>query len=366
MTLTYYLRFAICHLRFAICLGGYFMKGLAKVARGEGHVQIIDAPEPQVKPGYVIIEVKAAGICGTDLHIYHDEFKTMPPVIMGHEVAGVIAEVGEGVTTCRPGDRVTSETYFYVCGQCQFCREGFVNLCPHRRSIGSGVNGAFTRYVLVPQHNIHHLPDNVDDHAGALSEPLACCVHALEQTRVEPGDVAVISGPGAIGLLMMQVVKAAGAQVIVLGTNADEARLEYARALGVDYTFNVQQVDSAAAVRDLTRGLGADVVFECAGAAPSAQNCVALVRREGRYAQVGLFGKPVLWDLDQVCYKELKVSGSNASTPSAWRKTMALLAAGQVQTKPLISNIFPITEWRQAFDLFEQKSGFKLLLTPVD
>ena len=342
------------------------MKGVAKVAAGEGNVALIETPEPEIKPGYVIIEVKAAGICGTDLHIYHDEFKTKPPVIMGHEVAGEVAAVGEGVKTCTPGDRVTSETYFYVCGQCQFCREGFVNLCPSRRSIGSAVNGAFTRYLLVPQHNIHHLPPGVEIEAGALTEPLACCVHALELTRVEPGDTAIVSGPGAIGLLMAQVAKAAGARVMVLGTNADEARLETARQLGMDEVLNVQAADAGAAIRDRTGGLGADVVFECAGAAPSAYNCLDLVRRQGRYAQVGLFGKPISWDLDQVCYKELKVSGSNASVPSAWRKALALLGSGQVQTKPLISTVLPITGWQLAFEMFERRQGHKILLTPVD
>ncbi|GIK38385.1 MAG: alcohol dehydrogenase catalytic domain-containing protein [Chloroflexota bacterium] len=342
------------------------MKGVAKITPGEGNVALIDAPEPQVLPQHVLIEVKAAGICGTDLHIYHDEFKSTPPVIMGHEVAGVVVEVGEGVESCRPGDRVTSETYFYVCGQCQFCREGFINLCPSRRSIGSRANGAFTRYLLVPQQNIHPLPDSVDEQAGALTEPLACCVRALELTRVEPGETAVISGPGAIGLLMMQVVKAAGARVIVLGTNADEARLEKAAQMGADFAFNVQTTDTLTTIREMTNGLGADVVFECAGAAPSAQHCLDLVRRQGRYAQVGLFGKPIAWDLEQVCYKELKVSGSNATVPSAWRKAVALLANGQVQVGPLISHVLPISEWQHAFNLFEQRQGHKIILTPIE
>jgi L-iditol 2-dehydrogenase len=342
------------------------MKGVAKIAPGEGNVALIDVPEPEVTTGHVLIEVKAAGICGTDLHIYYDEFKTRPPVIMGHEVAGLVAEVGEGVTNCRPGDRVTSETYFYVCGKCQFCREGQPNLCPHRLSIGSGVNGAFTKYVLVPQHNIHHLPDNVDEQAGALTEPLACCVHALELNRVEPGDAVVVSGPGSIGLLMLQVVKAAGARVIVLGTSRDEARLAKAHQLGADDVYNVETTDTLATIRDMTGGLGADVVFECAGAGPSARHCLELVRRKGRYVQVGLFGNAVSWDLDQLCYKELRLSGSNASVPSAWRKALALLTSGQVQTRPLISDVWPITDWPQAFERFEKRDGFKLLLIPVD
>jgi L-iditol 2-dehydrogenase len=342
------------------------MKGVAKIARGEGHVDLIEVPVPAITPGHVLIEVTAAGVCGTDLHIYHDEFPTQPPVIMGHEVAGRVAEVGEGVSTCRPGDRVTSETYFYVCGRCEFCRDGFVNLCPHRKSIGSGVNGAFTRYVLVPQHNIHLLPARVDEFAGALTEPLACCVHALEMTRVEPGETVVVSGPGAIGSLMAQVVKAAGGKVVLLGTTVDEVRLELAQTLGADIALNVEQVDSKALLLEMTGGLGADAVFECSGAAPSAQHCLSLVRRRGRYAQVGLFGKPIVWDLEQVCFKELQVSGSFATVPSAWRKALTLLASGQVQTGPLISHTFPITEWRDAFTIFEKRQGLKIVLTPVE
>lgn len=341
------------------------MRGVAKIARGEGNVALIDAPEPQpAHQGQVVIEVKAAGICGTDLHIYHDEFPSDPPVIMGHEVAGVVVAVGPGVTGWQVGDRVTSETYFSVCGHCQFCRDGFPNLCPERRSIGSKANGAFTRYLLLPQHNLHRLPDHVDDRTGALTEPLACCVHALELTRVEPGELAVISGPGAIGLLTLQVIKAAGARVVILGTNADEARMAAAGQLGADFLVNVQQQDPAGLIRELSAGLGADVVFECAGAGPSARTCLSLVRRRGRYAQVGLFGRPVEWDLEQVCYKELQVSGSNATVPSAWRKALALLASGQVQMAPIISTVLPIAEWRQAFDLFEARDGLKILLTP--
>lgn len=341
------------------------MLGVAKTARGKGNVSLIDVPEPKPGPGQVVIEVTAGGICGTDIHIYYDEFPMDPPVIMGHEVAGVVVDVGDGVSTVQVGDRVTSETYFSVCGQCQFCRDGFPNLCPRRRSIGSKENGAFTRYLLVPQQNVHQLPETVDQFSGVLTEPLACCVHALELTRVEPGEIAVVSGPGTIGLLTTQVIKAAGARVVVLGTSADEARLEMARELGADLALNVQAVEAQPLILELTDGLGADVVFECAGAPLSAQACLQLVRRRGRYAQVGLFGQPVQWDLDQVCYKELQVSGSNASVPSAWRKALNLLGAGQVRIQPLISDVVPITEWHDAFRRFEERSGFKILLTPV-
>jgi L-iditol 2-dehydrogenase len=227
------------------------------------------------------------------------------------------------------------------------------------------VNGGFARYVVVPERNLHRLPDHVDDLAGALTEPLACVVHgALELPRLMPGDIAVVAGPGAIGLLTLQAIKAAGAHVVLLGTDQDAHRLALAQQLGADHVVNVQRDDPTKLIADLTDGVGADIVYECSGAAPAAQQLLTLVRRAGQYAQIGLFGKPVAWDLDQICYKELTVTGSNASVPSAWRRALVLLAEGKVQTRPLISHMFPLSDWRQAFDLFERRSGVKMVLLP--
>ena len=341
------------------------MQAVMKVAPGVGNVELREIAEPLPPPGHVVIQVRAAGICGTDLHIYHDEFRTRPPVVIGHEVAGTVAALGSGVEHTTVGERVTTETYFSTCGECRFCRAGQPNLCPERKSIGSAVNGGFTRYVVVPERNLHRLPENVDYQAGALTEPLACVVHgALELPRLLPGDIAVVAGPGAIGLLTLQAVKAAGAHVILLGTEQDQHRLALAQQLGADHVVNVQREDPAKLVADLTDGVGADIVYECSGAGPAAQQLLTLVRRAGQYAQIGLFGKPVAWDLDQICYKELTVTGSNASVPSAWGRALRLLAEGKVQTRPLISHTFPLSGWRQAFDLFEQRRGVKMVLLP--
>jgi L-iditol 2-dehydrogenase len=339
-----------------------------KVARGFGNIELRDISEPTPGPGQVKIKVKAAGICGTDLHIYKDEFRSRPPVVLGHEVAGEIVEVAPDVSTVTTGMRVTTETYYSTCGVCMYCRRGQNNLCLNRLSIGSGVNGGFTSYVIVPARNIHALPEAVDFQAGALTEPLACVVHGVLNTpTVAPGDVAVIAGPGAIGLLTLQVVKAAGAVVVMLGTNADAQRLKLARDLGADHVVNVQQESPDELIADITQeGLGADVVYECSGAGPAAEQLLRLVRRRGRYVQIGLFGKPVQWDLDQLCYKELTATGSNASVPSAWDKALKLLDQGIVRTAPLITDIFPVDQWEQAFQTFEAKSGVKTLLTPVD
>jgi L-iditol 2-dehydrogenase len=341
------------------------MKAVVKTARGVGNIELLDIDEPAVPPGHVKIAVRAAGICGTDLHIFYDEFRSWPPVVLGHEVAGRVAEVGEGVEGVRLGERVTTETYFSTCGVCRFCRDGRINLCPQRRSIGSAVNGGFTSYLIVPERNVHRLPDSVSYLAGALSEPLACVVHgALELPRLMPEDVAVIAGPGAIGLLTLQIVRAAGAQVIMLGTEADAHRLQMASKLGASQTFNVERDEFGAAIDELTGEEGADIVYECSGAGSAAQMLLDLVRRGGQYAQIGLFGKPVTWNLEQVCYKELTVTGSFASVPSAWVRAIRLMEDGIVNLEPLVSGVFPLSEWRKAFDIFENRTGLKTVLQP--
>ncbi len=343
------------------------MQAVVKEARGEGNVTLRDLPQPRPDPGQILLAVRAAGICGTDLHIYHDEYPTQPPVILGHELAGEVAAIGEGVTRVSVGDRVTTETYFHLCGTCRFCRSGKPNLCPERRSIGSGVDGGFAPYVVVPERNIHRLSDSLSFQEAALTEPLACVVHgALELPKVTPGDVAVVAGPGAIGLLTLQVARAAGATVIVLGTTADRRRLKLAEEFGATRVVDVSDEDPIPIVRELTAGWGADIVFECSGAGPAALSLLTHARRGGQYAQIGLFGKPVAWDLDQVCMKELRVTGSNASVPSAWRTALRLLADGSVQTAPLISDVYPLAGWEDAFQRFEQRDGVKLLLDPWD
>ncbi len=342
------------------------MEAVMKVARGAGQVELCKVDEPVAGPDQVLIEVDAAGICGTDLHIYHGEFATRPPVVMGHEVAGTVVAVGDEVDALALGTRVTTETYFSTCGRCRHCRDGALNLCSQRRSIGSAVDGGFADYLVVPAGNVHILPENVSVEAGALTEPLACVAHAvLTRPTIRPRDLAVVAGPGAIGLLTLQVLRAAGATVVVLGTDADAGRLDLARELGADYVLNVHSENPEPLLEDLSRhSYGADVVYECSGAGAAASQLLRLVRRGGRYVQIGLFGRSVSWDLDQVCYKELVVTGSNASTPESWLRALALLESGQVKTEPLISNRYRLRDWEEAFEAFEGKRGVKLVFTP--
>lgn len=343
------------------------MKALVKTKSGVGNVELREMPKPKVGVGQVLIEVKAAGLCGTDVHIFYDEFKSNPPVILGHEVSGMVAEVGKGVTKVKMGERVTTESYFKTCGLCYYCRNGKENLCLNRLSIGSRVNGGMTKYVVVPARIIHKLPRNISYAEGAMTEPLACVIHStLDMTKITPGNIAVVSGPGPIGLLTAQVAKQAGGVVVVIGVKRDIDRLRVAKKLGADYTVNLEKADATELINSLSGGRGADVVFECAGVEASVQTCLRLVRRAGQYTQIGLVGQKVSFDIDQIIYKEVALRGGNASVPSAWLRALKLMEIGKTKIKPLISHVLPISEWQEAFNMFKEKSGLKIILTPVD
>ena len=333
-------------------------------------MEIRDIPEPKPGSGQVKIEIKAAGICGSDLHIFHDDIAGIPinpPVITGHEFCGIVVQTGDGVTRWKVGDRVTSETAFSFCGECMFCRTGRYNLCNQRRTLGYWYNGVFTKYTVVPQERVHCLPDHVDFIAGALCEPLACVTHAvLELTSIETGDVVLVSGPGSIGLQALQVAKSAGAIVVVSGTDIDQERLAIAKKLGADHVVDVTKENIFEVIDKVTGCKGADVTLECSGVARASNDGLLLTRKGGQFTQIGLFGKPIQIDFEKICFRELKVTGSLGSTWTSWEKAIQLIAAGTVDTKVLVSDILPVTEWKKAFDMFEKKEGMKLILTPVD
>ena len=343
------------------------VQALVKYAPGSGNVEVREVPVPEPGPGQVRIRVEAAGICGSDLHIYHGDikFEVRPPVIMGHEFAGTIDRLGPGVQGLEPGMAVVSETTASTCGTCQPCRHGCYNLCPERLIIGYVYDGCFARYICVDAHRVHRLPPQVNTLAGALCEPLAVAVHAvLEQGRVRATETVAITGPGAIGLLTAQVATAVGATVILCGTGADASRLALARELGIEHVLNVERDDVPGALAELTDGRGADAFFECAGAQAAAQMGLSLVKRGGRYVQVGLFGRPVQVDLELLAYKEIQATGAISSHRESWEKMLQLLGAGRVRTEPLISHRFALGDWEEAFRVFEAREGVKVVFIP--
>jgi L-iditol 2-dehydrogenase len=244
------------------------MKAVVKYGKGKGMIEMRDLPEPEIGPDEVLIEVKAVSVCGSDLHIFHDTHPYWPPVVLGHEFSGVIAQVGEAVSGWKIGDRVVSETRTGACGVCYTCQSGFPQVCDRKRAYGIGLNGAFAKYVAGPAKLLHNLPDNIPFDVAAMTEPIAVCVTSIvERCGLQVGESVIVTGPGPIGLISVAVAKAAGAKTILItGRSSDEGiRFEKARELGADETINVDKTDPIKKALELTNGLGADLLIEASG-----------------------------------------------------------------------------------------------------
>lgn len=343
------------------------MKALVKTELGFGNLEVQEKPEPSPGADQVKIEVKYAGICGSDIHTYEGHYKVATPVTLGHEFSGEVVEVGENVTEFKVGDRVTSETTFYICGECEYCKTQDYNLCNHRKGLGSQQDGGFTKYLIARKESVHHLPENVDYQSAAMTEPLACTHHAVAKTEINKGDLVVVIGPGPIGLLAAQVAKSYGATVIITGLTNDKVRLDKAIEVGIDYTVNTQEQDLKAFVNELTNGYGADVVLECSGAVPAAKQGLDILRKKGQYAQVGLFANPeIQFDLEKIIQKEIRVVGSRSQKPADWEPSLALMNEGKVNAKALVTHIYDITKWDEAYQAIKSGEAIKVLLTPAE
>ena len=337
------------------------MRALVKLAPGRGNVAIAEREPRRLGSGEVALDVLAAGVCGTDLHIVEDEYRCEPPVTMGHEVCGVVAELGDGVDAGLLGLRVVCETYFSTCERCEWCRDGRTNLCPERRSIGSFEDGAFAPRLVVPARNVHPVPEWLDAPAASLAEPLACvCQCLLDPGVVSPGDEVLVTGPGPVGLIAAQVARAEGGRVLVVGTAQDAVRLDAARALG----FETALPDGPGGLDRFAAPGGADVVVECSGTGSGASCCAGHARRGGRYVQIGLVGRPAEFPLDELCFRELTVTSGFAATPRSWRRAMALIEGRRVDLAALVSEVAPLDDWERVFDDLRTQKAIKIVFDP--
>ncbi|WP_170006657.1 zinc-binding dehydrogenase [Bacillus fonticola] len=343
------------------------MKALVKTELGFGHLEIRDKDEPKPGKDQVKIEVKYTGICGSDIHTYEGHYTVRVPVTLGHEFSGEVVEIGDGVTEFRVGDRVTSETTFYICGECEYCKSGDYNLCNHRKGLGTQQDGGFAKYLVARKDSVHRLPENVDYQSAAMTEPLACTYHAVNKTGINEGDIVVVIGPGPIGLFTAQVAKSRGAKVIITGLTNDKVRLNKAEELGVNYAVNTQEQDIKELVNSLTDGYGADVVFECSGAVLAAKQGLDLLRKKGQFAQVGLFAQPdVQFDLEKIIQKEIRVVGSRSQKPADWEPSLELMNNGSVNAKAMVTHQFTISQWDEAYKVIKSGEAIKVLLSPVE
>lgn len=341
------------------------MKALTKTEKGYDKMALLDIEEPKAEKNLVKIKVEYSGICGSDLHSFKGEYGNIKtPVVLGHEFSGVVVEVGESVTKVKVGDRVTSETTFETCGECDFCKSKDYNLCSARKGIGTQANGSFAEYVLSREESVHVLPENVSLLAASLTEPLACCVHAaLEKTTINAGEVALVFGPGPIGLLLSQVVKSQGAYVILAGVTKDKERMELAKKLGIDLVVDLLQEDLDAIVMEKTNGYGANKVFDCSGVIHAVNQGLRLTKKKGDFVQVGLFAK-VKNELDQeaIIQREIRYIGSRSQKPSSWITSLELLRDKKVDTETLVTKMVDLENWRDGIDAAMQGSEIKVVI----
>ena len=345
------------------------MKALVKTQKGEGFLELKDVPEPPAPgPAEVRIEIAACGICGTDIHVKHDTFPYWPPVVLGHEFAGTVVEVGSDCVRTSVGDRVVAEPHTQACGVCYLCRTGNIQICPSKRSPGWGIDGGMTRLINYPEKLLHKIPDNMSFDQAAMVEPTANAVtDIIERARITAGDYAVVIGPGPIGLLSALVARAAGARhVVVLGTPEDEAlRLTKARELGFE-TINVVEQNAADLVMEQTDGVGADMVIECSGAPRAIASMSEMLRKRGTICVIGLTGgRKVELDWEKFAFKSCDVIFTLSTSYTSWDTTIALIASGKVPAEKIITHKAPLDQWQDAFDACENLQAIKALLTPI-
>ncbi len=332
-------------------------------------LELTEMPVPEPGPGEVLVRVSACGICGSDVHgLDGSSGRRIPPLVMGHEAAGVVAPVGSGVTQFREGDRVTFDSTV-SCGACFYCRRGEINLCDHREVLGVSCgdyrrHGAFAEYVVVPQQIVYKLPDSLPFEEAAMIEAVSVAVHAVNLTPVRLGDTAVVVGTGMIGLLALQALRLAGCGRLI-AVDVDQARLKMAAALGADHLLDAAAGGVPAAVRDLTAGRGADVAVEAVGATEPIETAIACLRKGGALTLVGNITPKIELPLQAVVTRQLRLTGSCASS-GEYPASIDLIARGAIRVRPLISAVAPLAEGPSWFArLYRREPNLmKVILTP--
>lgn len=328
-----------------------------------------DVPTPKPASGEVLVRVKACAVCGSDVHgIDGSTHRRQPPVIMGHEAAGVIEAVGDGVSGYKPGDRVTFDSTIY-CGTCDRCRAGLVNLCASRRVLGVSCDdyrqdGAFAEFVLVPQHILYPLPDKVSFTQAAMVEPLAIAMHAATRTKVQQGAAVLIAGVGTIGMLTLQVVGSMGAATLI-AVDVDNKKLAAARANGATHCFNTSEPDVFRKILHATGGEGVDIAFDAVGIAETVNLCIDAARLNGAIVLVGNLKPSIDFPLQKVVTRQLSLFGSCASA-GEYGACLDLIAKGVVDTDRMISRTVPLSEGGAWINrVYEREKGLnKIVLIP--
>ena len=323
-----------------------------------------EVPCPEIGAGEVLVQVKAVGICGTDIPIF-DGVRAVPEgLIPGHEFAGVIAQVGQGVEGWAIGDRV-AVGLVKGCGRCYYCKIGQESMCEDILELGIHIHGAFTTFTAVPQSCLHRLPDNLSFEEGAAVDPIASAYRGVRKVAVDVEDSVVIFGPGAIGLYALQTVKARGAhQVMVVGLPEDGPRLEVAEQLGADHVFTTQDGGVQDRVAQITGGRMASVVIEATGnpaVMPTVLNCAA---RQARVLVIGISHAEATFNPVIIVRRELQVIGSFCYSWEDFHESLWLLARGKISTQKMVTHVMALEQMGQALELLHERKALKVVLRP--
>jgi alcohol dehydrogenase/L-iditol 2-dehydrogenase len=329
----------------------------------KGSVEIREIAVPAFGDDDILLEVANVGVCGSDLHQWTADhsWPVNYPVVLGHEFGGSIAAMGNRVNGWSIGDRVVSETAAVIDLNNPMSRTGLYNLDPTRKGFGYGVNGAMTKYVRVPSRCLHRVPDQLAFEQACLTEP--CCVAynaVVNNTRIKPGDRVVVLGPGTIGILCAAVARLCGAEVAVVGLEADRNRLSVASHFGCEVI--VGDASEWAGTRD---GLGADCVIDSAGVSSTLRIAMTLVRPNGHITKVGWGPQPLNFSIDPIVQKNVTLQGSFSHNWPVWERVISLMASGALDVRPIIGGVWPITDWHDAFEKMHTGAVVKSVLKPV-
>ena len=341
----------------------------ALILSGYKQLDIVDIAKPQPADDELLIRIKACGICGSDVHGYDGSTgRRLPPVVMGHEAAGIIEAVGNAVSGFQPGGRVTFDSTVF-CGKCYFCLRGQINLCDEREIIGVSTPtfrrmGAFAEYVTVPARIAYHLPDNMPFTHAAMIEAVSVAVHAVSLTPIALEDTVVVVGAGMIGLLTLQAALLAGAGRIFV-VDVDDSRLELARNLGATRTFNSRNASTVPDLLQLTMGRGADAILECVGTSITVQLALDAVRKGGTVTLIGNIAPTIEMGLQSTVTRQIRLQGSCASS-GEYPACISLMSRGAIRVEPLLSAVAPLEDGAAWFRrLYERDPGLlKVVLQP--
>jgi alcohol dehydrogenase/L-iditol 2-dehydrogenase len=326
-------------------------------------VELRDVPVPDIGPDDVLLDVQAVGVCGSDLHMWtcQHSWSVNYPCVLGHEFGGVIHSMGERVLGWKAGDRVVSETAAVIDPNNPMSRRGLYNLDPTRRGYGAAVNGAMTKYVRVPSRILHKVPDNLPLEVAALTEP--CCVAynaVVNNAHIRPGDRVVVFGPGPIGLLCGAMARLCGAEVALVGLEQDRIRLDIAK----QHYGCTPIVGSAKEWADAVDGLGADGAIDAAGVSATLKAAIDVVRPGGWISKVGWGPQPLNFSLDPLVQKNITLQGSFSHNWPIWERIIRLLSTGALNIKPIIGGVWPLAQWREAFEAMHSGKIAKAVLKP--